>query len=102
MIWFKRHNQKQPSQGELTEAIGSGSVFSGSGRATLTREGPRKRAIVPSPEEIRAAAAVLTEDRIAELRRGFVSRELVVKLMLEAAEEVRAQDPPNAMINRRG
>jgi hypothetical protein len=44
---------------------------------------------VPSLNEIRAAAIVLTEDRIADLKRGLVSRELVVKLLLEAAERAR-------------
>jgi hypothetical protein len=71
-------------------------------RKVLRCAGRRKRATVPSTEEIKAAAAVLTEDRITELRHGFVSREIVVKLMLEAAEDARGQNPPNSMINRRG
>src|ERR1700722_16434998 len=45
---------------------------------------------LPSHEEIRTAATVLTDDRIAELRRGLVSRELVIKRILEAAEQLRA------------
>jgi hypothetical protein len=62
----------------------------------------KKRAAVPSHNEIRAAATVLTDDRIAELRRGLVSRELVIKLILEAAEQVRTEEHSNPMVNRRG
>jgi hypothetical protein len=36
---------------------------------------------VQSHEEIRAAAAVLTDDRIADMTRGFVSTEVAINLM---------------------
>jgi hypothetical protein len=50
---------------------------------------------VPSLNEIRAAAAVLTDDRIADLKRGLVARELVIQLVLKAAEQARAEERPN-------
>jgi hypothetical protein len=57
---------------------------------------------VPSNEEIKAARAVLTDDRITELKHGLVTPELVIKLMLEAVEKIRAEEAPNPLIHRRG
>jgi hypothetical protein len=45
---------------------------------------------VPSPEEIKAARAILTNDRIMEIGLGLVPVETVIARMLEAAEKVRA------------
>ena len=45
---------------------------------------------MPSDEEIKACRLVLTDDRIAELHRGVAVPGLVIKLMLEGAEQVRA------------
>jgi hypothetical protein len=45
---------------------------------------------MPSDEEIKASRLVLTDDRIADLHRGIAMPEFVTKLMLEAAEQVRA------------
>jgi hypothetical protein len=47
--------------------------------------------LVPRPEEIKAARAVLTDKRIMEIGLGFVPVETVITRMLEAAEKVRAQ-----------
>jgi hypothetical protein len=46
---------------------------------------------VPRPEEIKAARAVLTDERIMEIGLGFVPVETVITRMLEAAEKVRGQ-----------
>jgi hypothetical protein len=46
---------------------------------------------VPIPEEIKAARAVLTEERILEIGLGLVPAETVIARILEAAEKVRAQ-----------
>jgi hypothetical protein len=46
---------------------------------------------VPKPEEIKAARAVLTNERIMEMGLGLVPAETVIARMLEAAEKVRAQ-----------
>jgi hypothetical protein len=45
---------------------------------------------MPSDKEIRSCRFVLTDDRIADLHRGMAMPEFVIKLMLEAAERVRA------------
>jgi hypothetical protein len=49
---------------------------------------------VPKPEEINAARAVLTEERILEIGLGLIPVETVIARMLEAAEKVRAQGQP--------
>ena len=46
---------------------------------------------MPRPEEIKAARAVLTDERILEIGLGLVPVETVVTRILEAAEKVRAQ-----------
>jgi hypothetical protein len=46
---------------------------------------------VPRPEEIKAARAVLTDERILEIGLGLVPVETVIARMLEAAEKVRDQ-----------
>ena len=45
---------------------------------------------MPSPEEINAARAVLTDDCIGDMQRGVTSPENVIKLILEAAEKIRS------------
>lgn len=45
---------------------------------------------MPTHEEIKAARAILTDDRIVELKQGLVNPGLITKLMLEAAERVRS------------
>jgi hypothetical protein len=52
----------------------------------------RSETTVPSSEEIKAARAVLTDDCIVDMQRGFTSPESVIKLMLEAAARVRSSD----------
>jgi hypothetical protein len=47
---------------------------------------------MPRPEEIKAARAALTEERILEIGLGLVPVETVIARMLEAAEKVRAQE----------
>ena len=49
---------------------------------------------VPSYEEIKAARAVLTDDRIVDIQRGVAPVENVIKRMLEAAEKVRSSERP--------
>jgi hypothetical protein len=79
-----------------------GSAFPACSMATHPEVGRSEKAhAVPSNEEIKAARAVLTDERITELKQGLVTPESLIKLMLEAVVKVRAEEAPNPLIHRR-